>query len=137
MESLNSSALVITSIVTAGYLVKRFAIREDIGPDAAPEVEPASCQRSPSKTLETIEETRPVSEAELLCRMYRALGTSMLTKLKGEFSFLVFNAKTVKGSIIEPHTDSHTTCILYTYYLQDLTHGGNHNCRLTQLSIFV
>ena len=102
-------------------------MREDIGSEAAPEVEPASFQRNPSKTLETIEESRPVSEAELLCRMYRALGTSMLTKLKGEFSFVVFNAKTVRGSIIQPHTVPHTTYILYTYYPLDIALGRNHN----------
>ena len=35
-------------------------------------------------------------EAEVLCHLYAQLGTDLLTKLKGDFAFVLYNAKLVR-----------------------------------------
>lgn len=37
-----------------------------------------------------------VKEAEVLCHLYAQLGTDLLTKLKGDFAFVLYNAKLVR-----------------------------------------
>ena len=38
-----------------------------------------------------------VKEAEVLCHLYAQLGTDLLTKLKGDFAFVLYNAKLVRA----------------------------------------
>lgn len=47
-------------------------------------------------TLEAIKERMPVTEAELLCKMYSQMGTGMISKLRGHFSFCIYDATTVR-----------------------------------------
>lgn len=47
-------------------------------------------------TLEAIKERMPVTEAELLCKMYSQMGTTMISKLRGHFSFCIYDATTVR-----------------------------------------
>jgi len=35
-------------------------------------------------------------EAEVLCLLYARLGTTLLPKLRGEFAFVIYDAKTVR-----------------------------------------
>ncbi|KAK9844087.1 hypothetical protein WJX81_004254 [Elliptochloris bilobata] len=46
--------------------------------------------------LDTIRQQAPLSEAEVLCHLYVQLGTDLLTKLKGDFAFVLYNAKLVR-----------------------------------------
>ena len=34
-------------------------------------------------------------EAEVLCALYKRLGTTLLPKLRGEFAFVIYDSKTV------------------------------------------
>lgn len=47
-------------------------------------------------SLEAIRDLTPVREAALLCKLYERLGTGMLTKLRGKFSFCLFDSTTLK-----------------------------------------
>jgi len=47
-------------------------------------------------TLEAIRERMPVTETELLCKMYSQMGTGMISKLRGHFSFCIYDATTVR-----------------------------------------
>eukprot|EP00210_Caulerpa_lentillifera_P003901 g3727.t1 len=47
-------------------------------------------------TLEAIRERKPISEAELLCKLYSQMGTGMVSKLRGQFSFCIYDATTVR-----------------------------------------
>lgn len=40
-----------------------------------------------------------VKEAEVLCHLYAQLGTDLLTKLKGDFAFVLYNAKLVRRCV--------------------------------------
>lgn len=92
--------------VAAAYLVNRFVGTEESGGStgAAPAEGAgggASWPLRPAMTLAAIEAERPVSEADLMCRLFQACGTSMLPKLKGEFAFVIFDAKTVSAVVSE------------------------------------
>ncbi|CAD7697107.1 unnamed protein product [Ostreobium quekettii] len=65
-----------------GYLVKKY-LHEEL-------------QLPATVTLEAIKERMPVTEAALLCHLYAQLGTAMLSKLRGHFSFVLYDSNTVR-----------------------------------------
>ena len=76
------------------YLVRRYVTP----PDGSP-VSPKSSvcpDEDGSRSPGPVSAERAVSEAELLCRMYRASGTALLPKLRGHFAFVIFDAKLVR-----------------------------------------
>lgn len=79
--------------------MNRFVLAaESNGSEAAAAPGEPSWPLSSACTLAAIEQEHPIEEAELLCRMFRGLGISMLPKLKGEFAFVIFDAKTVSAA---------------------------------------
>nr|AML77587.1 putative LOV domain-containing protein [Bryopsis plumosa] len=70
------------SIQNYAYLVKKY-LQDDL---ALP----------PNVTLEAIKERIPISEAALLCKLFSRLGTGMLSKLRGHFSFCLYDSTTVR-----------------------------------------
>lgn len=70
------------SIQNYAYLVKKY-LQDDL---ALP----------PNVTLEAIKERVPISEAALLCKLFCRLGTGMLSKLRGHFSFCLYDSTTVR-----------------------------------------
>nr|AML77242.1 putative LOV domain-containing protein [Codium fragile] len=70
------------SIQNYAYLVKKY-LQEELGLPA-------------NVTLEAIKERSPITETVLLCKMYSLLGTGMLSKLRGHFSFCLYDSITVR-----------------------------------------
>lgn len=83
MDTSSSTIAAMTgSIQNYAYLVKKYLQLE--------------LHLPPNVTLEAIRERTPVSETELLCRLYSQLGTGMLSKLRGHFSFCIYDSTTVR-----------------------------------------
>ncbi|GMH43256.1 hypothetical protein BSKO_11178 [Bryopsis sp. KO-2023] len=47
-------------------------------------------------SLEAIRQSSPIRDSALLCKLYERLGTGMLPKLRGDFSFCLYDSSTVR-----------------------------------------
>lgn len=70
------------SLQNYAYLVRKYCLEELSLPTTI--------------SLEAIRDLTPVRETALLCKLYERLGTGMLTKLRGKFSFCLFDSSTMK-----------------------------------------
>eukprot|EP01024_Parvocaulis_polyphysoides_P007590 TRINITY_DN12252_c0_g3_i2.p1 TRINITY_DN12252_c0_g3~~TRINITY_DN12252_c0_g3_i2.p1 ORF type:complete len:336 (-),score=38.78 TRINITY_DN12252_c0_g3_i2:165-1172(-) len=66
------------------YLVKKYC------PETLNVLEPQKLR------LEEIRQRRPVTEAQMVCILYHQLGSNMVPKLRGRFSFVLYNARQMR-----------------------------------------
>ena len=66
------------SLSNYAYLVRKFCLEELGLPSTV--------------SLEAVRERTPIRETALLCKLYDRLGTGMLTKLRGKFTFCVYDS---------------------------------------------
>lgn len=72
------------TIENYGYIVKKFFL-QDLG-----------LNNDSSITLQLLSRTKPVKESALLCMLFRKLGTSFIAKLRGDFSFCIYDVNMVR-----------------------------------------